>query len=138
MWLLLGLVLMALEIMTPGGFFVAFFGVGAAIVGLLDWAGLHMSFPVQGLLFVATSVVSIVLFRKPLQQRFQKKMPTEKVDNLIGETAQALEEIPADAIGKAELRGAAWNAHNVGAAPIARSARCRVEKVEGLTLHVRG
>jgi len=65
-------------------------------------------------------------------------MPKGKVDNLIGETAQALEDIAVDAIGKAELRGAAWNAHNIGDAPIPGSTRCRVERVDGLTLYVRG
>ncbi len=137
MWLLLGLGLMALEMVTPGGFFVLFFGIGAASVGLLDFAGLHLSFPIQGLLFVTIAVVSIVLFRKPLQQRFQGNMPKGKVDNLVGETACALEDIPVDGIGKAELRGSAWNAHNIGDAPIPGSARCRVERVDGLTLHVR-
>jgi inner membrane protein len=137
MWLLLGLVLMALEMLTPGGFYILFFGVGAVVVGLLDLAGLQMSFPAEGLVFVLVSVISIMLFRKPLQQRFQGKMPKGKVDNLVGETAQALEEIGVNAIGKAELRGAAWNAHNVGDAPIPRSARCRVERVDGLTLHIR-
>ena len=138
MWMLLGLGLAVLEILTPGGFFMIFFGVGAITVGLLDLLGVSMSFPVQGLMFVAISIVSILLFRKPLQQRFQTNMPKGKVDNLVGETARALEEIPADGIGKAELRGAAWNAHNIGEAPIALSARCRVERVEGLTLYVRG
>ena len=137
MWLVLGLVLMALEVVTPGGFFVLFFGIGAAFVGLLDFAGLHMSFPAQGLLFVIIAVVSIILFRKPLQQRFQGNMPKGRVDNLVGETARALEDIPAGGIGKAELRGSAWNAHNIGDAPIPGSTRCRVERVDGLTLHVR-
>jgi len=39
--------------------------------------------------------------------------------------------------GKAELRGTAWNARNVGDTPIAESQRCRVERVDGLTLWVR-
>jgi membrane protein implicated in regulation of membrane protease activity len=137
MWLLAGLLLMALEILTPGGFFVIFFGAGAVIVGLLDFAGLSMSFPAQGLLFVAVSVGAIVLFRKPLQQKVQLKSTRGKVDSLVGETAQAMEEIPVDGIGKAELRGASWNVRNVGNIPIPRSARCRVEAVDGLTLNVR-
>ena len=137
-WLLLGLVLFALEAMTGGGMFLLFFGVGAVVVGLADLLGLHLAFAVQGLVFVAVSVVSMVLFRKPLLARFQHSMPQGKVDSLVGEMAKALEDIPADAIGKAELRGASWTAHNLGDAPIARSSRCRVERVDGLTLHVRG
>jgi membrane protein implicated in regulation of membrane protease activity len=136
-WLLAGLVLFALEAMTPGGLFLLFFGVGAVAIGLLDLAGLHLAFAVQGLLFVVVSVVSLLLFRKPLLARFQHSMPRGKVDSLVGEMAKALEDIPAGAIGTAELRGASWTAHNAGDAPIAQSARCRVERVDGLTLHVR-
>ncbi len=137
-WLVLGLVLFALEAITGGGMFLLFFGVGAVVVGLADLLGLQMTFTVQGLAFVAVSVVSMLLFRKPLLARFQHSMPKGKVDTLVGEMAKALEDIPVNAIGTAELRGASWTAHNSGDAPIARSARCRVESVDGLTLHVRG
>ena len=36
MWIALGLVLAAIELATPGGFFIIFFGVGAVVVGLLQ------------------------------------------------------------------------------------------------------
>ena len=65
-------------------------------------------------------------------------MPNAEVDAVVGQMAQALEDIAVDAIGKAELRGSAWAARNVGATAITRSQRCRVERVEGLTLHLRG
>ena len=118
--------------------FLLFFGVGAVVIGLSDLAGLHLTFAIQGLVFVAVSVVSMLLFRKPLLARFQHSMPKGKVDNLVGEMAKALVDIPVDAMGTAELRGASWTAHNAGDAPIAQSARVRVERVDGLTLHVRG
>ena len=137
-WLLLGLMLFALEAMTGGSLFLLFFGVGAVLTGLLDLLGLRLSFVVQGLMFVAISVVSMLLFRKPLLVRFHHHMPKGKVDSLVGEMAKALQEIGVDAVGTAELRGASWTAHNIGDAPIAQDARCRVERVEGLTLHVRG
>jgi len=34
-WILFGLVLFLAEIVTPGGFYIIFFGVGAVIVGVL-------------------------------------------------------------------------------------------------------
>ena len=40
-WLLLGLVLAALELATPGGFFILFFGLGAIVVGILELLGLR-------------------------------------------------------------------------------------------------
>ena len=137
-WLLAGLVFFILEATAAGSLYLLFFGVGAVLIGLLDLLGMHLSFVVQGLAFVAVSVVSMLLFRKPLVERFHRHMPKGKVDNLVGETAKALHDIPANAVGTAELRGASWTAHNLGDQPIAQSARCRVERVEGLTLHVRG
>lgn len=136
-WLVLGLALLVLEFASPGGFFLVFFGAGAVVMGLLSLLGLELSFVWAGVLFVAISVIALLLFRKPLLARFQHGMPKGKVDSMVGETAKALEEIPAGAIGTAELRGSSWTAHNIGDAAIARSSRCRVEKVEGLTLHVR-
>ena len=63
LWLVLGLLLLGLEALTPGGFYVLFFGVGALVVGTL--VGLGASGPVwlQWLLFSAISVVSLLLFR---------------------------------------------------------------------------
>jgi len=136
-WLVLGLVLFVLEAMTPGGFYLLFFGVGAIAVGLMTVAGMDVAFIWQGLLFVAVSVIALLLFRKPLLARFQHGMPKGKVDSIVGETAKALDEIAVGAIGTAELRGAAWSAQNVGDVPIARSTRCRIERVDGLTLHIR-
>lgn len=136
MWLVIGLLLMGLEVVTPGGFFLIFFGAGAVAVGILDYF-VPLSLTVQVLLFVGFSVVSLLLFRKPLRERFTRVEPKGTVDSLVGEFAEALDEIPAGGLGKVELRGTSWSAHNLGASVIARAARCRVERVEGLTLHVR-
>ena len=137
MWCLLGLVLMALEVMTPGGFFIMFFGTGAVAVGVVDLMGISLALPVQVLVFVGVSIVSLLLFRKPLQERFARMTPQNKVDSLVGEAAKALDEIPAGGRGKVELRGSSWSAENVGAETIAQAQRCRVERVDGLTLFVR-
>jgi membrane protein implicated in regulation of membrane protease activity len=138
MWLIAGVVLLAIEILTPGGFFIIFFGCGAVAVGLLLLAGLPMSTAVQGLVFLALSVISLKLFRRPVLERFQASIPSGKVDSMEGEMAVALEDIPSGGYGKAELRGSAWNAHNTSGQAIARQQRVRVVKVDGLTLQVRG
>lgn len=137
MWLLAGIALLVVEMLTPGGFFTLFFGAGALVVGLLGLLGWQPGIPVQGLLFLAVSVASLLFFRKPLMERFQKSIPNKQVDSLVGETAVALEEIPAGGMGKAELRGSAWSARNLGDAPIQLKQRVRVERIDGLTLDVR-
>ena len=138
MWVLLGLLLMLGEVLTPGGFFILFFGVGAVMVGFLAAFGLGPSLHVQILLFLALSVLSLVIFRKPMIRRFHRPTPDAPVDSLVGETAIALEDIAVNKVGRAELRGTTWSARNAGGADIARSQRCRVERVEGLLLLIRG
>jgi membrane protein implicated in regulation of membrane protease activity len=135
LWLIAGSALLALEIVTPGGFYVFFFGVGAIIVGLLAVAGIAGPPWMQWLLFGVISVAALALFRRPLLRRFN--VPHHDVDTMIGETAVALADIQASGTGKAELRGSVWTARNAGEANIAAGQRCRVESVQGLTLHVR-
>ncbi|MBI5281960.1 MAG: NfeD family protein [Candidatus Solibacter usitatus] len=137
LWFLLGLALLAGELLTPGGFYLIFFGAGAIVVGVLKLAGLGWTLPVEILLFVAASVAGLLFFRKPLLQRFRRLTPQIAVDALTSEVACSMEEIPAGSVGKVELRGTSWNAHNLDDSPIPRAARCRVERVDGLTLHVR-
>jgi hypothetical protein len=136
-WLVAGLVLFALEAASGGSFYLVFFGAGAVVVGLLDLAGWHLSELPAGLLFVSISVIALLLFRKPLLARFQRGIPTHKVDGLAGQMAKALEDIPVGGRGTAELRGSSWTAENIGGAPILRDSRCHVDRVEGLTLYLR-
>jgi inner membrane protein len=137
-WLILGGVLMAAELLLPTGFFLFFFGLGAALTGCLVALGLLPSFAVQGLVFIAISLASIVLLRRPLLAKFHFRNKAHvSVDSLVGQTAIALDAIAPQSVGKVELRGASWSAMNTGSEPIALNARCHVDKVEGLTLHVR-
>jgi membrane protein implicated in regulation of membrane protease activity len=138
MWLLLGFVLLAVELSTPGGFFFLFFAAGAIVVGLLALAGLATGVWLEWLLFSVLSVAALLLFRKPLLAYIRQKEPSPEVDTLVGEVAVALSDMEIDAVGKAELRGAAWNARNIGAAPLAAGQRCTVESVTGLTLLIKG
>jgi inner membrane protein len=100
----------------------------------MDWAGPMW---LQWLLFSVISVGTLALFRRPLLRMVEPASRPHEVDSLVGETAVALDDIQAGAIGKAELRGTAWTARNVGSGALARGQRCKVERVEGLMLFVR-
>jgi hypothetical protein len=135
-WIVLGLVLLLGEMVTPGGFYIFFFGVGAIIVGIL--AGFNVAGPVwfQVIVFSSLSLITFWLFRQRLLQLTRRDIP-DQVDTLIGETAVIMEEIPSRGIGKAEMRGTSWSARNLGEKSLARGQRCRVERIEGLTIYVR-
>ena len=111
-WLVLGLVLVVSELATPGGFYIVFFGVGALVVGVL--AGFDMAGPVwtQLLLFSFISIMSIVLFRRRLLRMFQTETQAPTPDQLVGQVAVAVEDLAPGAMGRVELRGAAWSARN--------------------------
>jgi inner membrane protein len=135
-WIVLGLGLLLAELATPGGFYLFFFGISSLLVGLLDVFGIAAPAWMQWFLFTVLALITLKLFRKPLLRRFREP-EGRVVDSLLGEPAVALEEIPPGAMGKAELRGSAWNARNAGDTPIAKGRRCKVERVEGLTLEIR-
>jgi inner membrane protein len=136
-WMVLGLGLAAVEVLTPGGFFVIFFGVAAILVGVITALGLAGPAWLQWLLFSAIAIVSLLLFRQPLLRKINRTSRRGSVDVLEGETAVALEEIAPGSIGKAELRGSAWSAKNDGERTLSKGERCRVHKVEGLMLWLR-
>ncbi len=135
-WVLLGLGLLVVEVAIPGGFFALFFGVSALVVALL--VGLGWGGPpwMQWLLFSGLSLLALVVLRKPIQAWLSVGGSGRAVDSLAGETALALDDIAIGAMGKAELRGASWSAKNAGAEAIAKGQRLKVDRVEGLMLHV--
>ena len=136
-WVVLGLVLVALELATPGGFFVIFFAIGALAVGALTLAGVIGAPWLQWLLFPVIAVVLLRLFRQPLLGRMGMHETVDNVDTLVGEVAIAAADIPPGEHGRAELRGAGWSARNVDTATIGARQRCRVVAVRGLTLDLR-
>ena len=135
-WVLGGLVLLLAEILTPGGFFVVFFGFGAILVGAAKAAGWPGPAWAEWLVFTVLSVATLVFFREPLMRRFNLK-DGKPVDRLEGETALVTEEVAPGGVGKAEMRGASWTARSSATVALARGQRCKVERVEGLTLWLR-
>src|SRR5688572_23473947 len=137
MWFVLGFALLMLEMATPGGFYFIFFGASALLVAILDMVGVTESAWLEWMLFSIFAAGATTLFRQKVLNRFGAPMPTGEVDTLVGETATALEGIPPGAVGKAELRGSSWNACNAGNQGVVPGQRCRVERVDGLTLFIR-
>jgi membrane protein implicated in regulation of membrane protease activity len=135
-WLVLGLILGVAELATAGGFYIIFFGFGALVVGLLASIGMAGPVWVQLLLFAAISLASLALFRNRLLKSFQPDPQAPSIDTLVGEIGVAAADIAPGAVGQVELRGTAWSARNNAEVSVARGARFRVTRVEGLTLHI--
>ena len=136
-WTAFGLALAGIELFTPGGFFVMFFGIGALATGLVV-AIAELAPAWQWLLFTTVSVVSLLVFRRPLVEYMRTgDRGKAQVDALTSEIAVAAEDIAPQAIGQVELRGSAWSARNTGAVLVAKGQRCRIDRVDGLVLGIR-
>ncbi|MEM7479564.1 MAG: NfeD family protein [Acidobacteriota bacterium] len=137
-WMVIGLALLAGEIMVPGGVVMMFFGIAALLVGLLQAVGLADALWLQMLLFSVFSVVSLLTLRGPIVRRMKAAVPeASTMDNLVGDPATALSEMPPGAVGKAELRGSVWRAKNAGGGTLRAGETYFVERVDGLTLMLR-
>ena len=136
-WMLVGLVLLAVEMLIPGGLFALFFGLAALLIGILVGMGVGGPNWLQWLLFALLSIVSLLLFRGPVLTRLKIRQPTpSRLDTLVGEMVTLRDDLPPDAIGQAELRGTVWTVQNGAGGTLHRGQRCRVQRVDGLTLWV--
>ena len=70
-WMLLGLVLLAGEMLLPGGLFALFFGLAALVIGVLVGVGVKAPNWLQWLLFSILSIVSLLLFRGSMLARLK-------------------------------------------------------------------
>lgn len=137
MWALLGLGLAACEMLTPGGFYFLFFGVGAVLTSLLVLVDLGGPAWVQWLLFTLLSLACLVPLRARLV-RWTAVPEARALDSLVGEEVLLLDDVAPGGVGKGELRGTTWNVRTTGTEPLARGRRSRVTRVDGLTLWVEG
>ena len=135
-WVLIGFFLLTLEFVAST-MHSAFFAAGAFLVALL--VSLNAGGPLwaQLLTFTVFSLFTLFLIR-PYVVRKLRLSETRVVDTMVGEHATAVDEMPVEGYGKAEMRGSTWNARNVGQTTLTRGQRCTVERVEGLVLFVRG
>lgn len=132
-WMILGIILAVAEVQIPTNFFLLGFGVGGLVVGVLVGIGLGGPAWLQWLAFSVISTVAVVAFQRALGRDDGARTITD----IAGETAVVTEDVPANGVGRAELRGTTWTARGAAGTPIARGTRCRVERMDGLTLWLR-
>jgi len=135
-WMVLGLLLVAAEAASAGGFYIIFFGIGAIAVGALSAAGLGGPAWLQLLMFAAISVTSLAIFRNRVLRWMQPDPQAPSVDPIVGEVSVAVDDLPPGQVGRVELRGTVWSARNLMSSVLPRGTRCKVVRVDGLTVDV--
>jgi serine/threonine protein kinase/membrane protein implicated in regulation of membrane protease activity len=134
-WIIAGLGLMAAEVHYTRDFTLFCFSIGALLVGLMSIFG-AIDIWTQFISFGAFSTALLFSAREWLRTKMLTKPGSAELENIIGQTAIPLEDLPAYGFGKAELRGTTWSAHNASRVRILRGQRCKVMKMNGLTLWI--
>jgi membrane protein implicated in regulation of membrane protease activity len=134
-WVVGGLLLLVIELATPSGFFIMFFGLGALTVGVLMRADLVTDPPLQWLLFSGFSLLYLALFRRRVQGRLEQP-DTSHIDSLVGDLALPQHRIEAGGVGRVEVRGAGWTARNLAESAVEPGQRCRVSRIINLELGI--
>jgi len=135
LWVALAAACLIAEIFTAG-FFILWFGVGAAIAAVLAGVGLSMVW--QWGTFVIVSAVCLVFSRR-FTERITKGQK-EKVgpDRLINKTGVVLEEInPDTGKGKVRVESEQWRAKSADGEDIDAGTHVYVVKIEGTHLIVK-
>lgn len=133
-WMCVAVIFVVAEIFTAG-FFIFWFGIGAAIAGLLALAGLSALW--QWLTFVAVTAVLVAVTQR-FANRFSKAQPPGiGADRYAGQIGIVLEEINNDAnTGRVRIEKEEWRADSRTGTTIPAGTRVRVVNVTGTRLLV--
>ena len=132
-WLILGLLLMALETLAPG-VFLFWLGLAALLVGLLSFA-IDLSWQMQLLLFAVFSVAAVPLWRR-MARRGKGASPSpflnKRADALVGRVF-TLEKPIVDGSGTVRVDDTIWR---VTGPDIAAGSKVKVVRADGAMLTV--
>lgn len=116
-WFVVGLILLLAEFAIPG-LIIIFFGIGAWFTALLIGLGIIESFNLQLIVFLVSSLASLIFLRKKGKKYFEgrvsgKLSAEQSLDDISGEKAVVTSTIiPKKVGGKVEYNGTTWEAES--------------------------
>jgi membrane protein implicated in regulation of membrane protease activity len=133
-WFILAAFFIVAEIFTAG-FFLFWFGIGAAVGGLLALFGLGLAWQLIG--FIAVSLI-LFLGSRRFADRFSKEQPPGiGADRFVGKECVVLEEIRnRDNTGRVRMGSEEWRAESDSGETIPQGTRVRVTRTSGAHLVV--
>ena len=133
-WLIITVILIAVEIVTLGLTSIWFAG-GALIAGLISLTGVHWL--VQILVFAVASTILFVFTRPIATKHFMKNIEKTNVDSLIGKEGVVKQDIDnIEAKGVVKLNGMDWTARSVDGTKIPAGDTVLVDSIDGVKLMV--
>jgi hypothetical protein len=128
-WIMVGAILLGAELaFVNAQFYLVFVGAAALLVGLSSLAGLNL---------IVLALGSLLIFRRRVYERLRPNLPGMK-QVPGGDTVLLPAALPPGETCRLEYRGSSWSAINAGESVIAAGSRARIERIDGLTLVVRG
>lgn len=133
-WLVLFVVLLVVEIATMGLTTIWF--AGGALIAFIA-AYIHLGIGLQIVLFLAVSILLLVLTRPIAVKYFNQEREKTNADSLIGQSAIVKEEINTiKATGRVEVNGMEWSAKTEHTEIIEVNTIVSIKGIQGVKLIV--
>ena len=136
-WITLAVFFLAIELLGAGALFAIVFSVGAAITALIAIFTNNVFWLI--LCFILLSIVCVITL-KPALGKFLKTSSENRastVDALIGSEGTVKTEITETSKGYVVVNHEDWVAVSVDGKAIEKNKKVLIEKIEGVTVHVR-
>jgi membrane protein implicated in regulation of membrane protease activity len=133
-WAILGIILIAAELMTMA-FVLVFFGLGALLTALLTWLGIIPDFTSQLLVFSVSSLGMLLILRTFAKKQFFRK--SEVSQEFIGQKVKVTKAVSVESDGAVSYRGSEWIAFSDSKEPIPSGAMAEIIGTEGIRVKVR-
>lgn len=139
-WFILGILFLISELIIPG-FTIFFFGCGAILTAIASIAitPIGNSSIFQIILWLISSILSLVFFRKRFTSTFKGRLYKDQTDSFIGHEAVVVEDITAISPGRVLIGGTTWKAEALNEENLYKDEKVRIirkKESESLTFIV--
>lgn len=137
-WLILAAIALAVEMFVlDAQFYLVFFGISAAAMGLLALLGVGMPDWTQWLVFSIFAVISMVSFRQRLYTMVRGRTGHVEERLTLGDRVTVPVRLEPSQTCRVDYRGSSWTARNVDERAIEAGREAVIARVDGLILLLR-
>ena len=137
-WLILAAIALAVEMFVlDAQFYLVFFGISAAAMGLLALLGVGMPDWTQWLVFSILAIITMVSFRQRLYTMVRGRTGHVEERLTLGDRVTVPVRLEPSQTCRVDYRGSSWTARNVDETAIEAGREAVIARVDGLILLVR-
>ena len=132
-WLIIFIITFIIEITTLSLVSI-WFSAGALVAILLDYFGVLFTGQLIG--FIATSILTFLIFRPVLMKSIKSEKIKTNTDRLIGRTGEVVKEITSLSPGQVKINGQIWTGKSQDGVNLKEGTLVEVMDIEGAKLVV--